>query len=460
MGLGDGANEGACYRPSGKPGRAIVALPVGIAAAALLSIAYGYVSVFNPLAGVISFLIPLVYGAALGFVLARVNRTMQCRSVGLAAGVGALCGLAGVYFGWAAFIYAFLNHYVPGAAPTLAGTYLNPPFVWNTACAINAVGWFTVKGSTPSGVVLWVFWAGEVVTIVWTTYFLASDWIKETVFCEGCMRWSDKTNNIARFAVTEDPQALAAFASGDLTPLAKLAPAHTNDPIYLRVDAQRCAACRETAGVSVVQVTTKKNEKGADQLETKALATLVLMTQDLLDGFQAAAAQSAQAVKQEEAEKAATKEERLKSGQLDEHERRESIRMALAAVDPEIKKQADRFDKPAGTGCAWSLAAGVACIVLGLIFSGTTTGIVLMCLMGAACAAAGIYSVVMIKSSQKRYVKQEVHPRLVLTLQPLKPTREELDAALTEATSLGYAAGTLLKAEQLHADIQTGGAKE
>jgi hypothetical protein len=51
----------AIYRPSGRDGNGIIACPIGMLVALLLSVVYGYVCVYNPVAGFISVLIPFAY---------------------------------------------------------------------------------------------------------------------------------------------------------------------------------------------------------------------------------------------------------------------------------------------------------------------------------------------------------------------------------------------------------------
>jgi hypothetical protein len=98
------------YEHSGNPGRGYLVIPlVAIPATILLSIVYGYICVYNPFAGKISFLIPIGYGLGIGYCIERAIIWGKCRSKSAVYGAGLGFGCLAFYCGWASFLFALMQ---------------------------------------------------------------------------------------------------------------------------------------------------------------------------------------------------------------------------------------------------------------------------------------------------------------------------------------------------------------
>ncbi|MBN2581111.1 MAG: hypothetical protein JXB10_19165 [Pirellulales bacterium] len=177
------------YTHSGKLGMAPIVWPViFIPCAVVLSAAYAYLDVYIPLGGYVSFILLAGYVFGLGIVSAFAVKVAKCRSTTAAGFLGFLGGLFALYASWLIFLYALINKFDEegiGLVPLL----IHPGAMWQTILLINKEGWFSIRGSTPTGAVLGTFWVIEAVAILGGMIFLSGMRIRHEIFCETCSRW-------------------------------------------------------------------------------------------------------------------------------------------------------------------------------------------------------------------------------------------------------------------------------
>jgi hypothetical protein len=285
------------YQPSGEKGEALWQMPlIAIPVIFLLSILYGYVSVYNPLAGVISFIFPIGYGGAIALTLFIAGQYAQCRNENLMVGLSLACGILALYLAWASFLCVTYNCYAPPDEVS-AGMWevlIQPLAMWDFTCEINETGWFWLEDIAPSGFILWIFWLCEAAIIVGMITWIPNFLLRNCVYCERCFRWCVEKKNIARFAVPDSSSDLAGrIKKGDILALTGLG----EEPIglgfnytFLRLDSQRCEKCGDTGTFQVVHVFHRIKDGKETESETK-WTELMVLNRISLQAFNAARAQ-------------------------------------------------------------------------------------------------------------------------------------------------------------------------
>ncbi|MBI3830700.1 MAG: hypothetical protein HY291_14355 [Planctomycetes bacterium] len=269
----------AVYKPSGKLGTALVLVPVaGLVSALVLGIAYGFINVYNPLI-YIEVLATFFFGLLIGIAVAHTAVFAKCRNPAFAALMGAVCGAAGLYFGWAVFIFALIQRYGGVQGPTLVDCLINPLQDWNfVANTLAPNGWFTLFGATPSGVLLWAIWCAEAAIIVGASGFYAYTTIEEKVFCETCAGWCALKKDVARADGKKDLTLLPRLQAGDLAAMNELPPPKPGAASYFRLDHQLCEKCGNMGTYKLFEVTEGKDKDGKTETKEKELTGHMLLS--------------------------------------------------------------------------------------------------------------------------------------------------------------------------------------
>ena len=180
------------YKHSGELGPLGLLAPVFTAlAAVLLGLVYAYIDVWSPIAGYISLLFVAGFGIGLLFAVTLVGKAVKCRNATFMTLVGLFTGVVALYASWAFFAYALLSRYDDTFEASMADVFLSPGAVWAMAQQINETGWYTIKGMTPSGGVLWAFWGVEALIIVGASVMGGVVALSGEVFCERCSTWCE-----------------------------------------------------------------------------------------------------------------------------------------------------------------------------------------------------------------------------------------------------------------------------
>jgi len=258
------------YSHSGKLGTAAVIVPIGgLIASVVLSVIYAYVDVYSPIGGYVSLLFVAGLAFGLGWSISKLGHLARCRNSGFLHLAGLVGGLVALYTSWAVFEYALIQRFEEGVTVSVLGIFFSPVFVWSYAEALNAVGWYTMFGGTPTGVTLWVFWGIEAIIIVGGSTLLSTMKIGEEVYCEDCDRWCGRTVDAARFGFPEEQSELEELRPDNLNPILALDPADSSAAACLRADVWKCETCNDTAAlqVKVCATVTDKDGKSEEKVE-------------------------------------------------------------------------------------------------------------------------------------------------------------------------------------------------
>ena len=288
------------YSPSGKSGNSLLLTPLAcLPLTAIAALIYGYICVYNPLVGYVSILLPLGYGAAIGYCLKGSLKISKCRNPGVAAVLSAGVIAFAIYCAWTCFIFALLDRNASAASPspTLIRIFTSPAATFNFMCSLASTGWFSIGSGTPSGVVLWLFWIAEAGMIAYVAMIAPLEFTKQTVFCEDCDTWCDAKNDLSRYVPPSgDAEKKARIERGDLTVVADLTPSSSRMANqYLRLDSQRCKQCNETSTFQLSRITITVDKNGKRQEKVEKQTGLVMLTPDSLALLQEALARKAAA---------------------------------------------------------------------------------------------------------------------------------------------------------------------
>lgn len=262
------------YQHSGKVGFSpFLLLGAGIPLMIILSCIYAYITVYNPIAGYITFLILLGYVVANGFLIAFLGKAGKCRSRAFLLASGFVGGLFSLYFSWLFFIYALMKS--AGYEDVgLLDIALNPSAMWSAISSLNETGWFSIKGATPSGIVLWIFWAIEAIAIVLGSLLIAGVSIEDEMFCEKCETWCD----VSETKYLKIPQNLASSKASDINPLMlrNLENAEVVERPSIKGELLKCNSCVKYSGWRYKLISSEADKDGNEKDKSETIDGIVL----------------------------------------------------------------------------------------------------------------------------------------------------------------------------------------
>lgn len=268
------------YALSGKIGWGPVGVPLlGGVAALVLALCYAYVTVYSPIAGVVSLALLLGYAMGLGGVVYGAVRLSKLRNRPLALLLGAAVGAFGLYAAWAAFLAVLFSKGAPEGAQT-PGTFdflLRPSAMWSAIEFVNEKGWYSIKGQTPTHGALWLIWGIEAIGVIAGGAWGGKAALADAVFCETCGEWAEAEEPRARLACPADPGTTRALIQGGLDALATLPPAPAPRGVALELELLQCPRC-PLATLQVQHVQRGVDDKGNEQVEERSLTAQRLIT--------------------------------------------------------------------------------------------------------------------------------------------------------------------------------------
>ncbi len=265
------------YTPSGQIGPALWMAPLGgLISATLLSFIYAYISVYSPIAGYISIFF------VLGFVFGTTSATGsfaklgKCRNITFLKLTGFLVGLWSLYASWVVFLYAYLNRF-SDTDLNLVSMFLSPGVVWHMIEVLNVTGWYSIKGTTPTGLALWFFWGIEALFVLGCNALMSDIPIRDKVFCENCDRWADKVAGV-NLKMPDSEATLTRLGEGDLEQLQNLTPVSEDQHPRIQAELQQCEKCGDQSTCKLVSVTAEVNSKGRLRAVSKDLTSVLMLS--------------------------------------------------------------------------------------------------------------------------------------------------------------------------------------
>ena len=207
------------YQPSNKTplGGLLLLLLGGTAVAAALALVYIYAIWYIPFI-YLNVLVCLAFGFALGTALAYLVKAGKLRNPRVVAGLALLVGAAAIYLEWCVYLTLLFNAETTGtganadtstsfSASTFGTALTNPGLLWEAVRQLNETGSWSLKGTTPSGIFLWIIWLLEAGIIVGLTYLLAPAQARHP-FSETTNTWATEEVMPQLLRYVSDPPAL------------------------------------------------------------------------------------------------------------------------------------------------------------------------------------------------------------------------------------------------------------
>jgi hypothetical protein len=262
------------YQYSGKVGYSpVLLLLVALPLMAVFGGIYAYITVYNPIAGYLTVLIMIGYIFLCGLAVSMLLKLGKCRSKTFCFVGGLIGSLFSLYFAWLFFLYALLHRF-EYLEVGLLDILLSPSEMWNTILEINRTGWFKIKGGTPSGIVLWIFWGIEALAILLGVTLIGSSAIDDEMFCEKCSVWCDVTES----KYLKMPTEIASSKAKDINPLTlnSLENAESNVRPTIQAELIKCPNCINYAGWRYKVVSSEIDKDGNEKDSTATIPGIVL----------------------------------------------------------------------------------------------------------------------------------------------------------------------------------------
>ena len=236
-----------------------IGLAIGIAAGLLagLPLGWGYtalmlVTTYIKLRMLETFGFGVLMGLAVGWALvaAKVRNNM------VALTTGAFTGAVAHYIGWCFFIQRMAPTEGEGLVPLDLLTH--PAGVFRVMALFNQYGTWTETNSSPTtGVMLWIIWGLEALTVIGMSAVIAWAIVDRKPFCETCNCWAvPDPPQFFQMTLGRD-QFKSAIQAADTATLAKVPRATAKNP-HFKVELHHCPGCNNLNTVSVAVGGTKQ----------------------------------------------------------------------------------------------------------------------------------------------------------------------------------------------------------
>ena len=192
------------YKASGKfaPSSIIYLLLISITALPILGLIYAYAAWYIPLP-YINFLITAGFGFLIGLLVNFIIKKGKVRNSMIALIFGLLAGIIGLYFHWAVWVDLVINAGESYGNSRIGVTVsnikildvfilaANPVQLFELIGEINQYGTWGIKGMVPTGTLLYVLWAVELLIVVVISSMLPFIRAKQP-FCEKSVAWFEE----------------------------------------------------------------------------------------------------------------------------------------------------------------------------------------------------------------------------------------------------------------------------
>jgi hypothetical protein len=191
----------------------------------------------------------IAFGALVGLAAGYGLVAGKVRNHAIALLTGAVGGAVAHYVGWC----FFAQHMVELGGEHISAWDLgtHPGTLWSLVQVFNQYGTWTEKNSTPTtGVVLWIFWSLEALTVVGMAAFVAYAIEDKAPFCETCEQWAKPAPpQYFQMSVARD-QFKALLLGGNVEAIGRIPRATVKNPHY-KLDLHQCPGCHNLNTVMV-----------------------------------------------------------------------------------------------------------------------------------------------------------------------------------------------------------------
>lgn len=277
---------GPYYKPSGEVTLAGLAAGVGggLVVAVALGFAYAYLISYIPIV-YLNILCVIGYALVLGAASAALVRWGKMRNPAVGMFIAMFVTLVSYYVSWAVWLSITVSNDEFGISPwTLAR---NPLGLWEVLQLVNEKGAWSIgrnygsskSNNAVSGVLLWVFWAAEALTVIIGSALTAWGGLTSDPFCESCQVWCDEEQNLVSIQPAGSDELRRRFEAKDFQYLKLVGSKHENDAEWCRLDLHRCPGCGRTNTLSLKREQLQIDRKGKRSVTSKDIFHGLLLTE-------------------------------------------------------------------------------------------------------------------------------------------------------------------------------------
>jgi hypothetical protein len=198
--------------------------------------------------------------------------------------------LASYYFSWA----VWLSILVSGDDFSVSSWTLasHPLGLWGVLQLVNEKGaWSIGRGygssknrEAVSGVLLWVFWAAEALTVLVGSMVTAWGALTVDPFCESCDVWCEEEKDLVSVRAAEPDELKRRLEAKDFGYLKAVGPRGAGDAEWCQLDLHRCKVCGRMNALSVSRQKMTVDRKGKSSVSsTNVFHGLLLTEADVRD---------------------------------------------------------------------------------------------------------------------------------------------------------------------------------
>jgi len=269
------------YRHSGKApilGLFLIGI-AGFVAVPILGAIYALLIHFIPFI-YLDALIVIGYAIAISAVLSSAARYGKVRNMFLVGLAAFFFGVLADYIGWVVWLAIAVGN------PRFLLEVFFPFDIFYYITLVAEKGAWSLSGTTPTGVFLYLVWFIEACIVIGGTTYLTVKSFSKTPFCEDSDRWADKRSVLGLFnPLTNIPQFKNAVLQGSLAPFNELKPSNPNNNHYTLLELYECVECKNFFILNVDEVTVKINNKGKADTKTNSIIANLIVTPTTLSSL-------------------------------------------------------------------------------------------------------------------------------------------------------------------------------
>ena len=258
----------------------VLTFPIVFVASIFMAFVYNWMVIYIPIIGYFSILLTFGYAVIIGLTVAFCLTLFKVRNIWVSRLTGIFCGSLALYLAWVVFIYLFMGKFSPKSEVTLLAALFSPLGIWDVACAIAEKGWYTISSATPSGWVLWTFWAIEALIIQITIFLCSEGSVGSSVFCEECGEWTESADGTVNFILDDDENLVEMFMNRDFSFLTNAVRAKSTETDFYRIDSSICSICQNFFVVSLLHVTKTYDKDENENVNENDLVTRMIVQPD------------------------------------------------------------------------------------------------------------------------------------------------------------------------------------
>lgn len=263
-----GGLAGPYYRHSNRitwPG-VILGTAIGIGIACCASVAYAWCMFKSPSEKLCA-LIAVFYGFGLGWVTAKVMRTLKVRNLPITMLVTLIVTAVGYYLAWCVWLSIVFSQ---GKTTVSAMDLIRDPHrAYADAGHVYQVGTWGRQSSgshkrveAVHGTELGLLWIGEAIAIFGGGLVAAGAVMVDQPFCENCGQWCSKGLAFRTNVPSDNRQFVQSLEAHDLRAVEALGLAPPGAREFLQFTHQGCPQCQQLNTLSISRTKVKYNKKG------------------------------------------------------------------------------------------------------------------------------------------------------------------------------------------------------